>query len=65
MAQSFGIERERYLAYADGRWGVGWRMSAHGRPTVCDALDRHRQDAMGYCDKVDVALGALAARGAP
>lgn len=65
LAQSFGIERERYLAYADGRWGVGWRMSAHGRARVWDELARHRQDAMGYCDKVDVALGALAGRGAP
>ena len=65
LAQSLGIERERYLAYADGRWGVGWRMSAHGRARVWDELERHRQDAMGYCDKVDFALGALAGRGAP
>jgi hypothetical protein len=65
LAQSLGIERERYLAYADGRWGVGWRMSAHGRARVWGELDRHRQDAMGYCDKVDIALGALAGRGAP
>lgn len=57
LAQSFGIESDQFLAYADGRWGVGWRVSAHGRARVWDELDRHRNDAVGYRDKIDAALG--------
>lgn len=62
LAQSFDIESEQFLAYADGRWGVGWRVSAHGRARAWDELDRHRNDAGGYRDKVDTALGARAER---
>ncbi len=62
LAQSFDIESERFLAYADGRWGVGWRVSAHGRARAWDELDRHRNDAGGYRDKVDAALKVRAER---
>lgn len=62
LAQSFGVESGRFLDYADGRWGVGWRVSPHGRARAWEELDRHRNDAPGYCDKVDVALRARAGR---
>lgn len=55
-AKAFGIAPDRFLAYADERWGVGWRVSAHGRSRAWEELDRHRNDPRGYCDKVDVAL---------
>lgn len=47
LAQSLGIEAERFLAYADGRWGVGWRLSPHGRARAWEELDRHRNDPDG------------------
>jgi len=55
-AKDLGIEADRYLAYADGRWGAGWRLNQHGRTRAWEELDRHRNDAHGYADKVEVAL---------
>jgi len=63
-AKAFGIESDRFLAYADGRWGVGWRLSAHGRSRAWEELERPRNDAQGYSDKVDVALRGMNERGA-
>lgn len=64
LAQLFGIEADRFLAYADGRWGVGWRLNPHGRARAWEELDRHRNDPGGYHDKVDVAFRASAERSA-
>jgi len=64
LAQSFGIETDRFLAYADGRWGVGWRLSPHGRARAWEELDRHRNDPSGYHDKVDASLRSRAERSA-
>lgn len=64
LAQSFGVEAESFLAYADGRWGVGWRLSPHGRARAWEELDRHRNDPDGYHDKVDASLRSRAARSA-
>jgi hypothetical protein len=55
-AKDLGVEPARFLAYADGRWGVGWRISPHGRARAWEELDRHCNDARGYADKVEVAL---------
>jgi len=65
LAQSLGVLPERFLTYADARWGVGWRISVHGRARAWDELDRHRNDAEGYRDKLDVALRTAAERRAP
>lgn len=62
LAKAFGIEPGQFLAYADGRWGVGWRVNAHGRARAWEELDRHRNDPQGYCDRVDVALQAVSGR---
>lgn len=64
-AKVFGIDPDRFLAYADERWGVGWRLNLHGRTRAWEELDRHRNDAQGYCDKVDAALQARTERSAP
>lgn len=64
LAQSFGVEPESFLAYADGRWGVGWRLSPHGRARAWEELDRHRNDPDGYFDKVDASLRSRAERSA-
>lgn len=63
LAKALGVEPARFLAYADGRWGAGWRINLHGRARAWEELDRHRNDAPGYADKVTVALHAAAERG--
>lgn len=55
-AKALGIAPARFVAYADGRWGTGWRLSPHGRARAWEELDRHRNDPLGYRDKLDVAL---------
>lgn len=57
-ANRYGIEAERFRAYADRRWGAGWSLNAHGRARAWDELDRHRNDPSGYRDKVDSTLKA-------
>lgn len=64
-AKAFGIEPDRFVAYADERWGVGWRVSPHGRTRAWEELHRHRNDVQGYCDKIEVALQAGSGRTAP
>lgn len=61
-AKDLGVEPERFLAYADGRWGAGWRINSHGRARAWEELDRHRNDGQGYADKVEVALHAATDR---
>jgi len=64
-AKDIGIEPDRFLAYADGCWGVGWRISPHGRIRAWDQMERHRNDAEGYRDKVAVRLHGAAVGSAP
>ncbi len=59
-AQAMGIPRERYAAYADRRWGRGWRVNPHGRGRAWDELDRYRNDPAGYLDKLEVELNHMA-----
>ncbi|HRO51553.1 MAG TPA: hypothetical protein PK043_00185 [Alicycliphilus sp.] len=59
-AQAMGVPRERYAAYADRRWGRGWRVNPHGRGRAWDELDRYRNDPAGYLDKIEVELNQLA-----
>lgn len=59
-AQAMGIPRERYAAYADRRWGRGWRINPHGRGRAWDELDRYRNDLVGYLDKIEVELSHMA-----
>ncbi len=61
-AKDLGVEPDRFLAYADGRWGTGWRISPHGRARAWGELDRHRNDAQGYAEKVELALQAATDR---
>jgi Recombination directionality factor-like len=62
-ARDLGVEPDRFLAYADGRWGAGWRINRHGRARAWEEVERHRNDAQGYADKVAVALHAHTERG--
>lgn len=55
-AKSYGIDRTQYEAYADWRWGRGWRLNAFGRQHAYDELERYRNDPKGYLDKIDCAM---------
>ena len=55
-AKSYGIDRTQYEAYADQRWGRGWRLNACGRQHAYDELERYRNDPKGYLDKIDCAM---------
>ena len=65
QAQARGIDPARYQAYADRRWGSGWKLNPHGRRRAWDELvERYRNDPQGYRDKIDSEL-ALADGGRP
>ena len=55
-----GLPPERYLAYANHRWGRGWRVNPHGRGRAWDELIRYQNDPSGYLDKIEVELAAEA-----
>lgn len=61
-AQAYGIVPERYQAYADRRWGRGWKINPHGRARARDELERYRNDPQGYLDKIESEL-QIASRG--
>ena len=54
--QASGIAPDRYLAYADRRWGPGWKLNPHGRARAWSEPDRYRNDVQGYLDKIDSEL---------
>lgn len=60
--EAMGVDRERFLRYADGRWGRGWKINPHGRGRAWDEVERYAEDPEGYADKIDCAVGALAGR---
>lgn len=55
-AQSYGIELSQYEAYADQRWGRGWRFNVFGRQHAYEELVRYQNDPKGYFDKIDCAM---------
>lgn len=60
-----GIDSARYQAYADRRWGSGWKVNPHGRRRAwAELVERYRNDPQGYRDKIDSEL-ALVARSEP
>lgn len=59
QAQAFGIDRQRYTAYADLRWGPGWKINPQGRARAWDELERYRNDPAGYLDKIESELQAV------
>jgi hypothetical protein len=55
-AAMHGVSTADFEAYAARRWGPGWKLNPQGRRRAWDELDRHRNDAPGYADKVTAAL---------
>ena len=56
LAAGLGIDAADFDRYAALRWGPGWKLNARGRRRAWDELQRHRNDAEGYADKVAVTL---------
>lgn len=57
--QTQGIDPQRYLAFADQRWGAGWKLNPRGRARAWDELERYRNDPDGYRDRIDLAFESL------
>ena len=60
LAGGLGISGAVYGAYADRRWGPGWKLNPHGRRRAWDDMERHRNDPSGYRDKIDSAARGVA-----
>lgn len=51
-AQAYGIAADHFEAYAKRRWSAGWKLNPQGRSRAWSELERHRNDPVGYADKV-------------
>ncbi len=51
--QACGIEPDQYQAYADRRWGRGWKINPQGRARAWSELERYGNDPQGYLDKIE------------
>ncbi|MDP3613423.1 MAG: hypothetical protein Q8R98_16320 [Rubrivivax sp.] len=60
-AQACGIDPQRYAAYADLRWGRGWKLNPQGRARAWDEMERYRNDSAGYLDKIESELQLVSA----
>ncbi len=56
LAAGLGIDAADFEGYATQRWGPGWKRNARGRRRAWDELERHRNDAEGYADKIAATL---------
>ncbi len=50
---AYGIVPAQYRAYADRRWGPGWKINPHGRAQAWNELERYGNDPQGYRDKIE------------
>jgi len=57
-ATAIGLSADVYAAYADRRWGSGWKLNRQGRRRAWDELERYRNDPQGYVDKVESEMKA-------
>lgn len=55
-ARSYGIDASRYEAYAETRWGSGWKLNASGRRAALEEIERYRNDPDGFLDRIDSEL---------
>lgn len=56
--QGCGIEPEQFQAYADRRWGCGWKINPHGRARAMGELERYGNDPQGFRDKIESEMQA-------
>jgi hypothetical protein len=58
-ARALGIDGPRFDAYADKRWGKGWKLSANGRKRALDEVLDFAGDSRSFQEKVRGALEVL------
>lgn len=58
-AASMGVDAERFEAYAEKRWGRGWKVAAGGRKRALEDVSAFANDAQGYRQKVSTELEVL------
>jgi hypothetical protein len=61
---AYDILPEQYRAYADRRWGPGWKINPHGRAQAWNELGSYSNDPQGYRDKIESEM-QLVSRGRP
>lgn len=59
-AQAYGLAAARYQAYAERRWGPGWKLHPQGRERAWAELERYANDPAGYVDKIESELQGAA-----
>src|ERR1700687_2124042 len=55
-AAAFGIESERFAAYAAKRWGLGWKINAGGRRRALAEIESFHDDPEGFINKIDAEI---------
>jgi hypothetical protein len=58
-ARALGIDGPHFDAYADKRWGKGWKLSANGRKRALDEVLDFAGDSRSFQEKVHGALEVL------
>lgn len=51
-AAALGVDGERFEAYAEKRWGKGWKLAAGGRKRALDEVTAFADDGAGFQEKV-------------
>ncbi|WP_295638342.1 hypothetical protein [uncultured Methylibium sp.] len=51
-AAALGVEQARFEAYADKRWGRGWKLATGGRKRALEEVSSFADDAAGFQEKV-------------
>ena len=59
VVDAFGMARDRFEAFAQKKWGAGWKRNAGGRSRVLAALEGF-EDMAALAAEVDALLGASA-----
>jgi hypothetical protein len=57
LAASLGVSAERFDAYADWSWGVGWRRNVQGCARVLAELEQFRASPKDLIDKIAADIG--------
>jgi hypothetical protein len=58
LAGELGVDQQRFEAYADWSWGVGWRRNVQGRAKVLAELEQFRADPQALHHKIASEIGA-------
>ncbi|MRV70610.1 hypothetical protein GJ700_02605 [Duganella sp. FT92W] len=60
VADAFGVDKDRFEAYAAKKWGAGWIRNAGGRVRVLNSLEGFGDDPEALHAEIDRVLGPVA-----